>query len=298
MTEKTQHNFAVLFADIAGSTHIYEKFGDAKASKIVNDVLELMSDIISQHEGVVIKTIGDEVMCRFLHAENAVDAACEIHETLDMRPPSQDVQLAVRIGLHWGPALLQEDGDLLGDVVNVAARMTGIAQARQIITTENAISQLSPMLKDKCREFDRAAVKGKSDEVIIYEIVWEPKDVTRMAPIPNVIPQTLNIAPLEIRYQNFQENVSADSLPMLIGRGAQCDLVVDSPLASRNHAVIKYNRGKFILMDQSTNGTYVRSKDGRQFYLRRENLPLSGSGVISLGEQIVEGDDHLIYFKV
>ena len=297
MTDKTQHNFAVLFADVAGSTHMYEKFGDVKASKIINDVLELMFEIINQHDGVVIKTIGDEVMCRFPLADNAIETACEIHETLDTRPPSQEVQLAVRIGLHWGTALLQDDGDLLGDAVNVAARMTGIAQANQIITTEEAVSQLNPVLKDKCREFDRAAVKGKSEEVIIYEMVWEPTDVTRMGAIPGERAQTHNIGPLEIRYRDVMIEFTTDSPALLVGRGPLCNLVVQSPLASRNHAIIRYSRGKFILMDQSTNGTFVRTEHGKLFYLRREILPLFGTGIISLGEQITEGDNNLICYK-
>jgi len=296
--QSSQQNYAVLFADVAGSTRIYEKFGDTKASQVINDTLVLMSKTIARHSGYVIKTIGDEVMCRFPYADNAVEAACEIHETLERNPVNPDVQIAVRIGLHFGPALLQDDGDLLGDVVNVAARMTGIAKARQIITTSDTIANLAPMLKDKCREFDRASVKGKTEEIIIYEIVWEPKDVTRMAPIPGVMPQNENMSPLVLQYQNQQLQVSIDSPPILMGRGQQCDLIVDSQLASRSHAFVKYNRGKYTLVDQSTNGTFIRSDDGQQYYLRRENLPLTGSGVISLGEAIDTNKRHLIYYKL
>ena len=296
--EQTQHNFAVLFADVAGSTHIYEKFGDAKASSIINDVLTLMTEIVRNHAGILVKTIGDEVMCRFYDIDNAVEAACEFNERLDRDPPSHDMPLAVRTGLHWGPALLQDDGDLLGDVVNVAARMTSIAQARQIITTEDVVAGLSDSLKYKCREFDRTEVKGKSESMIVYEVVWEPQDVTRLAPISKVIPQVMAVTPIVIEYQDFQRVISNDSGSLLMGRGEQCDLVVQSPLASRNHATIKINRGKFVLVDQSTNGTYVRFKNGKQFYLRRENLPLSESGVISLGEQFTTDDTHLIHFNV
>ncbi|NNF17277.1 MAG: adenylate/guanylate cyclase domain-containing protein [Gammaproteobacteria bacterium] len=297
MMEQTQHNFAVLFADVAGSTSMYEKFGDVRASKLISDVLEIMFEIIARHKGVVIKTIGDEVMCRFPRADNAVESACEIHEALDAHPPCPDVQLAVRIGLHWGSALLQEDGDLLGDAVNVAARMTGIAQERQIITTEEAVSQLTPALREKCREFDRAAVKGKSEEVIIYEMVWEPTDVTRMGSTPSAAAHAPNITPLTIRYHDVQETFTAESPPLLIGRGPLCNLVVQSPLASRNHAIIRYSRGKFIYMDQSTNGTYVHTEHGKRFYLRREILPLSGNGIICLGEPIEEGDKNLLYYS-
>lgn len=296
--EKTKHSFAVLFADIAGSTRIYEKFGDTKASGIIKDVLTLMTEIANNHAGTLVKTIGDEVMCRFYDINNAVQTACEINERLSSNPPSSEIALAARTGVHWGPALLQKDGDLLGDVVNVAARMTSIAQARQIITTEEAVSRLDISLKQKCREFDRAEVKGKSDSMMIYEVVWEPQDVTRMASIPTVTPQPSPITSLEIEYRDHHKIISSESVVVLMGRGKQCDIIVQSPLASRNHAIIKTNRGKFVLIDQSTNGTYVRFNSGKQFYLRRETLPLSESGVISLGEKFTTDSAHLIYFNI
>ena len=295
---KTQYNFAVLFSDVSGSTHIYETLGDTKASNIINDVLSLMSAIVKEHAGTVVKTIGDEVMCRFYDANNAVEAACAINEQLANKPAVENIKLAVRTGIHWGPALLQEDGDLLGDVVNVAARMTGIAKAREIIATQGVFAKLNAVLQYKCREFDRAAVKGKSEEVIIYEIVWEPKDVTRISSIVNSIPLTESTESLEIRYQDQVKILSGNSSPLQLGRSKQCDLMIASPLASRSHATIKFSRGKFILTDQSTNGTYIQFEKGKQFYLRRENLPLSGSGIISLGEEITPNSAHLIYYKL
>ncbi len=295
--EKTQKNFAVLFADVAGSTHIYEKFGDTKASAIINTTLNIMTEIVEQHGGILIKTIGDEVMCRFDHVDNAVESACEFNEQLDINPPFQKIILVVRTGIHWGPALLQEDGDLFGDVVNVAARMTGIAQARQIITTEDTVSHLNEHLKLKCREFDRAEVKGKAESLVIYEVVWEPQYVTRLVPILNITPKASAVKPLLVTYQDFKKTISSETGPVLMGRSEQCDIVVQSPVASRNHAAIKFNRGKFILVDQSTNGTYVCLSDGKKFYLRRENLPLSGSGIISLGEEFGADETHYIHFK-
>ena len=78
------------------------------------------------------------------------------------------------------------------------------------------------------------------------------------------MPQVSAVNPLEIEYQDFHRIISNESGSMLMGRGEQCDLVVQSSLASSNHAVIKFTRGKYILADQSTNGTYVRFNDGKQ----------------------------------
>jgi len=296
--EETQQNYTIMFADVAGSTRIYDTLGDSKASELINYTLELMSAITARHGGVVIKTIGDEVMCRFPTVDNAVETAIEIHETLDNDHSHGDVKLAVRIGLHCGPALLQDDGDLLGDAVNVAARMAGVAKARQIITTEDTVQRLNEMLSAMCREFDRATVKGKAEQIIIYEVVWEQEDVTRMSTVSRAIPPADTVPPITITYKDQVRTMHSTSSPMMIGRGSQCNLVVDSTLASRTHVVIEFNRGKYILIDQSTNGTYVSSNDGKYIYLRRENLPLWGSGTICLGEEISPDKEHLIHYEI
>jgi len=295
MNDKQQY-FAVLFSDIAGSTQIYEKLGDAKASHVINSILNMLIETVELHGGTLIKTIGDEIMCRFTHADAALESACQFNTKLDSTQAPESIKLAVRTGIHWGPALLQADGDLLGDGVNVAARMTSIAKARQIIITQETYTNISTPLKSKCREFDRSEVKGKSELMVIFEVIWEPKDITRMAPIINT---DAHVAPaeLDVFYQNNHKTLSAQSGPMTLGRGEHCDFIVKSQLASRNHAIIKYNRGKYILIDQSTNGTYVQFENGKTFYLRRENLPLSENGKINLGENFESNRSHEISFQ-
>ena len=83
-----------------------------------------------------------------------------------------------------------------------------------------------------------------------------------------------------------------------IGRAETCEIVVGSPLASRLHARIESRRGKFVFIDQSTNGSYVKTEDGSVVYLRREELPLWGSGEISLGSSFDEDTTHWLHFKL
>lgn len=294
---QSKQQFTVMFADVAGSTHLYEKLGDSQANSLIGETIAIMSDITTQNNGVLIKTIGDEVMTRFEHANHGIQAACMIQEKFDQMPAKNGVSIAIRIGLHSGPALLQPDGDLFGDAVNVAARMAGIAKANQVITSEDTVNMLNNELQEKCREFDRTTVRGKSGEMLIYEVVWEPEDVTRMTSLHNFLPQIEKPSILKVRYQDIEKNMLKDSGSFLLGRGPQCDLVVNARNASRVHAKIEYRRGKFILLDESTNGTYVRTEDGREIFLRREDLPLNGQGVISLGERS-EKNSHLVYFKV
>jgi len=119
---------AILFADIAGSTRLYQAIGDERAQASVAACLSRLSDIAAGRDGVLIKTIGDEIMCRFPMADDALIAACEMHESLRDAPIPGDLPISVRIGTHYGPVIL-DDGDAFGDAVNVSARLRDVAKA-------------------------------------------------------------------------------------------------------------------------------------------------------------------------
>lgn len=288
----------VMFADVAGSTSLYEKLGDNQANAVIHDVIDMMSDITIKNSGKIVKTIGDEVMCRFSKVDNAFITASVIQEMLQNRPRVSGSKIRVRIGMHTGQALLREDGDIFGDAVNVAARVTAIAQGNQIITTQDTVDALSPVFKSSCREFDRIPLKGKSEETVICEVLWEADDATRMSTMINFIDTIPSAKRLHLRHQDKEVTVSPDMHTLTIGRGKQCDFVINSSHASRNHAKIEFRRGKFVIIDQSTNGTFVKNYDGKEVYLRREELPLMGNGVISLGVSMDQDNPHQIYFSV
>ncbi len=288
-------NCAVMFADITESTRLYEALGDETAQQLVSRCLSQISQICVHYGGNVVKLVGDEAMCRFPTADDAVRAACQIHEDLAANHRVAGTpELLVRIGLHFGPAILKGN-DIFGDTVNLAARMTSVAKGGQIITTEDTVNTLSMESATSARLYDKALVKGKQAEIAIYEIVWKQEDATTIISSATL---TKHLATQELRLSyNDAETVMLSNAPMfLIGRSPQCDLVVDSGLASRTHARIEYNRGKFVLIDQSTNGTFVKTPEGKEVYLRREELPLWGEGSISLGEVFAPGNAHLINY--
>jgi predicted component of type VI protein secretion system len=73
-------------------------------------------------------------------------------------------------------------------------------------------------------------------------------------------------------------------------------MTIDSKLISRNHASIEYRKGKFIFIDSSTNGTYIQTEEGRNVFIRREEVPLWGLGNISLGRVPEEDEENLIRY--
>lgn len=286
---------SIMFADIAGSTQLYERLGDQVARAAIADCIVLMSTQVQDSRGRIIKTIGDEIMCAFPQATDAVAAARAIQLAVSAQLFS-GVSLKVRIGVHHGP-VIEEGEDIFGDAVNVAARMAGIARGGQIIVTGECVSGLTSAQRSQARLVDQAPVKGKAEPVDVYEVVWEDEGVTH---IMQAIDLDAAVAPdsgsITLCFGASEVSLSPGQSPLVIGRAPGCDLVISSAMASRQHARIEYRRGKFILVDQSTNGTCVRLGDGQSVFLKREELPLWGVGKISPGES--PQDDAAISFDV
>ncbi len=282
---------SIAFADISGSTRLYETLGDAVARELISECLGVMTEHAEKHGGTVIKTIGDEIMCTFPGADQAVEAAMGMQEgvteDLPERNANTPASLTIRVGLHHGSAIL-EGGDVFGDAVNVAARMAALAKGGQIITTQETAESLAPALRSSTRHLDRISVKGKAEDIDIFEVIWQSEDVTRMA--TGLLKADVKTARLSLSYKGLSVDLDSDMTVMILGRGKKADMVVNDTMASREHARIECRRGKFILTDMSTNGTYVLTSEGPS-YLRREDIVLVGEGKIALGRELSEATE-------
>lgn len=280
-------SLAILFADVSGSTHLYETLGDKEALDRIERCLSVLSALSRKHHGEVVKTIGDEIMCAFPDAASAFRAARAMQMEMATQLISGKLPLHIHIGMHYGPAI-RDDNDIFSDAVNIAARLTEIAKAGQIITSQQTADTLPAELRADMRKLGNAALKGKREEIDICEIIWqEVGDLTLM---PGTTFKTAPYAGcLILRHGGMSLVIDGKKPAAVLGRDKSNDLVVNNPLASRQHAQIEYRGGKFILIDQSTNGTYIFTEDGRKSFIHREEFPLSGSGSISLGHD-TEGD--------
>ncbi len=288
---------AIMFADISGSTRLYEVMGDQKARSAIADCMRAVFSIIHDRKGKIIKTIGDEVMCVFIEVAKAAEAAGAIHERLN-QSMFGDQNLSMRIGFHYGISII-EGKDVFGDAVNVAARMVTQAKSNQTILSKSTMELLPVRLRETCRFTDTAPIKGKKEDIQIYELLWQQEDVTHMViPAAKRIQQSgQGAASLYVRYHQESRKLDREHSSLLMGRGKSCDLPVHEDLASRYHVRIELRRDKFFIIDQSTNGTYVRSNGGTETFLRREEMPLLGRGEISLGRKFEENPTELVAFS-
>lgn len=274
-------SLCVLFADISGSSRLYEKLGDTEALRAVERCLNRMERATAAHKGRVVKTLGDELMVVFDTAEAAVLAASDMHQRIDALPPVSGVSLAIRVGLHWGPAL-EENGDVFGDTVNIAARMVALAKAGQILTTAEAAGALPAAMQSQLRELDQLAIKGKDEPIQVFEAIWERgEDLTLRSPVPVSPAPSENR--LRLRHGDRETILGPDRPTVTLGRDSHADIVTRDSRASRTHGRIERRRDKFVLVDQSTNGTYVTFEGEAEFALKREEVILRGRGSISFG---------------
>ena len=293
-------NCVVMFADVAGSTSMYENMGDELARERISGALDALISISGSHQGKLVKTIGDEILVYFNDADEAVKAAREIQETMEDHRTPETVGVSIRIGMQYGSIILEKD-DIFGDTVNVAARIASMAKARQILCTQEIAEMVrTPELSSNMRPYDRLRVKGRNEQLDVYLYAWEHEgDITNMATLSSFTnpARYAQATKLTLRYDGSSLAINADSDVYILGRGKDCALVIKGDLISRYHSRIEHRRGKFVIADQSTNGTFVRTVDGQDVYLRREEYTLFGSGFISLGKKIDLNDDNLIHFQ-
>jgi class 3 adenylate cyclase len=281
---------AVLFADVVGSTRLYERMGDQRARDMVALCIDVMRDATEQCDGAVIKTMGDEVMATFPSADQALNAAAQMQKQIaahsGLRVDGQPV--SIRIGCHYGP-VVAESRDIFGSTVHTANRMTSQAKAGQIIITEATVAQLTAQWRGACRLIDNAPIKGRSTEVALYEVLWQVDDVTSMVRTVGENVDRAGVTRLRLWWLDRELLIDEHRPILTIGRADENDLVVKGNLVSRLHARIEYARHKFTLIDHSTNGTFVREGGGEEAFVRRDSLQLKGGGLISLG-RIPEAD--------
>ena len=296
---RNTEKLAILFADIAGSTRLYEALGNDAARALTAQCLQLVSEVVTVHNGTVIKTIGDEVMAVFPESDMAAEAAIGIQEKISSAVFSPAVALRMRIGFHEGE-VITENNDVYGDAVNVAARVTGEAKADQIITTSDTFSNLSPHLRACGRQLSKARLHGKNVPVTLCELTWgEVSDLTILSRSNGFgEDSSRHTSILYLRFRGQELMVSKEHPLVTFGRGEENSVCIEGKMISRNHAFIEWrSNGDFFLIDQSTNGIYLLTGEEGKRFVHRDAVQLTGSGMFCLSSDHFHDASEVIYYN-
>jgi len=281
---------AILFSQISGAASLYESLGNSKAADLISEALDGLRAAVEKHGGTVVKTMGDELIGRFDNANQALQAAGAMHASMKGRREG----LAMKAGFTVGP-VIEDKKDVFGDTVNVASRLAAMANPKQVLTTRQAVDRLSPLLRSTCRSLYTTSVKGRTEKVSVYEVIWaHDKGTTVVGDVTEQSPS--GPVKLKLTWRDKVWNMGEDLQSVAAGRDPDGDIILAGDKVSRTHARIFLRQGKFVVADQSANGTYVRMQHRAEILLHREEFVLLGSGRIGLGQSVDEvGEDAISY---
>ena len=273
---------------------LYEQLGDERAFAEVRSCLELCSQSIVAQGGRVVRTVGDGLICVFERPAAAVNAALDMQMALRDRMAGRERRIEIRVGLHTG-SVLSDGDDVYGDSIKVAARMTRFATGSQIIASGDTVALLEADMRGLTRYLDAVQDAGRSDNLAVHEVLWQDSgDYTQLPGRFDTVLEKAGIGRMWLTHGGREFSVVTS---VTMGRHSGNDLVLGDPMASRNHARIERRKEKFVLIDSSSNGTFVALENGDRFRLRREEMILSGRGVITFGHAADEAGAETVGFR-
>ena len=277
---------SVVFADLVGSTGIFERLGDETAGSFVTQLTTALAKIFEQHKGRVVKLLGDGLFVVFAEEAQALTACIAIQERLmlkPVRPGGIGRPVQMQMGIESGE-VVEIQGDCYGDAVNSAARLADLAGADQILTTQRVRDALPREQQEMLRSLGPMYLRGKAEVTEVFSVEWQPErdaDATVMgASMFGQLPEAL----LEISINGVTRHLEPKGETLTLGRSLTADLPVNDTRVSRLHATIEWRGGHYVLSDASSFGTWVYfGNQAEPVVLRRTECYLVGQGHIALG---------------
>lgn len=295
----------VLFADLRGSTALYETLGNAEATSVVTHTVGVLARTVPACGGQLVKTLGDGLMAVFDTPVEGLQSAQQMHEALDNlvsrgreRGASPGLRgLRLQVGLARGE-IVEMGGDCFGDAVNVAARLIDHAGDNETLITAEVLAGLPAEQKRRFRSLDWMHLRGRGEPVQVHVLGGRrgtDLQVTQFGPVPS----TLEPEAVRLLWLQLDAVFDGEHMPVVLGRSPQAHFRVDDSRVSRSHARIDWHGGVFQLTDLSYNGTYVRFGSSEEVVsLRRGHCTLHGSGAIGLGGSPVDPSAPCVRFEV
>jgi adenylate cyclase len=282
----------VMFADLTGSTSVFERFGNEAATRTITALTRWIAEVCRGHGGRVVKTLGDGVLAVFPTGADAIEATVQLQREHARRSTRNGPihRLQLQVGLACGE-VVEVAGDCFGDAVNVASRLSDLSGARQILATDSVVEQMrSAPPGARFHPLGLVPIRGRAQECRLFRIDWEADSSTDMMTLPaweHAEPPARPRAGalrIELHYQDQVRVFTSGQTPVHLGRGREAEFPVAEPRVSRLHARIDWHNQAFVLVDLSSNGTCVRLQGApTELTLRRDECVLHDSGEIALG---------------
>lgn len=278
----------VIFADLTDSTGLFESAGNMVATQVITRATHALGQHFARAGGQVVKYLGDGVLVLFDDTPAAVDASIRVKEVLcNLDTPDLCwAALEVKVGIERGP-VVEHDGDCYGEAVNVASRLSDLAQPGEILVGESVYDCLPEIHRIGCQSLDRIAIRGKTLPMHVWRIDWvRGAESTLTLPYELYAREAEHPVMQRVDFQHIDQHVEllSDHAPLVIGRGEGVGFTINDRRVSRRHARVEWIGGQCLLTDFSSNGTWVRFAGSPvALVLKRASCTLSSEGEIGLG---------------
>jgi len=295
----------VVFADLSGSTRVFELLGDIEAAKLMTQQTDWMSAMCEQYGGKVVKLLGDGVLMLFTASDDAIEAAVAMQRRHQRRLPKwpRKLRMHLRIGVASGRIVAMRE-DCYGEAVNLASRLSDLAGEGQIWAADSVLREQGGRLPVPARDLGLISVQGLAHQRRVFQVEWDNRPETDLLTLlgeedPSIVHLAADPAFLELKSLHERSVFPVAKLPIHLGRDAQADLVLRDPKVSRRHAHITWANSAFILTDTSSYGTWIRfSGSGSELRLRRGVCMLHGRGDIACGTPFTDPDAVIVSFNI
>lgn len=239
----------VVFADMTGSTALYEALGNEGAAAVVAPLTQAMGVCIQQHGGRVVKSLGDGVLGLFAEPGDAVLAAAELmrEHRQWIGPQARESHVGIHIGLASGE-VVEVDGDCYGDAVNVAARLCERADDAEIWATESVVAGLRAPRGMCFVRLGHLEMRGKAEPLVTYQIEWRAEnraDLTVHSELRSdlaALESDTGPAQIQLSWPGAYRLFSSMDIPVNVGRAPDSHLCIADPRVSRVHARLDWPR--------------------------------------------------------
>lgn len=286
----------IVFAEIAWNSNMAERYGKINTQNLVIKTMSLVTDIIKEHGGKIIEITGKQVFCTYPNTRKAIQAVIQKQRTINSDTLLFHIDVTMKIGLHYGVVQLNKD-DVKGETVSIARKLMEIAKEGQILLTRDTLQEVPVALNIPMTKRGKLKTRESLFKLEVLEAHWQEESGEHTVFVEEG-PKSGSEARmvLEYRQKNYVLSTKKDSF--LIGRSNENDIIIDDSAISRKHAAIKLVKGRFRLIDQSTNGTYYQQQGDQEEFLHKDSIQLAGDGFISLGRKIGENNPGLVKFSI
>jgi class 3 adenylate cyclase len=303
----------VVFTDLYGSTRLFESLGNQEATRLVTRITSWIAGVFHAHQGRVVKKLGDGVLCLFDDQPSALAAVLAVqrgHQAHLFQLPLVQ-QLPIRAGLARGPVELVAH-DCYGDTVNVAARLSQLCGPHQILAHASALQGLPQAVETPFKPLGYLNLRGRVAACQVFQVEWlvassDPDQAVFTRFMTGGVADTTETTDttetaatqLVLTWNQMSRTFKPEEKAVQLGRHALLDVVLSSPVVSRNHARLAWRNGCVMLADVSSNGTWVRFDGARtDVHLRREECVLHGKGQLALGASFTDPHTTLVSFSL